>query len=451
MKNFEKTLEIPISGFYNSKISKTNNSKLLAVSCSKSVNFYNFESEELIKEIKGHTVNSTLNSFENTAIQSSLENYIAGKNFIFKIEDPKSIKFFQDTLIYIAPEGKTGWVLKNKNQVQEVKLPSFEILNKISLYQTNETSSTKIQLSKKYIFLEYNDSIYVHNSSNNKLVKKFYGQNLALSNDLSLIGFTTNHKINEMNDLEENAIMICKIDSNDTLYYNEKNDYTTSLRFSADSKYFLSLSVIGSYDGYAIVYDIEKSRIIDTVGYEIPNANFTNNNFILFNDALNFDDRNNSFINIRDFINHQNVGTLKGENLQLDYENKYYSTLSNDTIAIYLENELLYKKSFAGHTDVISNILFNSKLNKIISTGLDNQIIVWDLEKGCEIYKLIILENDNWIVQLPNSPFYMSSKNAVNLLNCITNNMGVCDIKAYDLKYNRPNIVLKSISEFFRK
>ena len=106
---------------------------------------------------------------------------------------------------------------------------------------------------------------------------------------------------------------------------------------------------------------------------------------------------------------------------------------------------------FAGHTDVISNIVFNSKIQKMISTGLDNQIIVWDLEKGCEIYKLIILENDNWVVQLPNSPYYMSSKNAINLLNCVNNKIGDCDIKAYDLKYNRPNIVLRTISDFFQK
>jgi WD40 repeat protein len=241
------------------------------------------------------------------------------------------------------------------------------------------------------------------------------------------------------------------IESNDTIYYYKKNDYTTKIQFSSNSKYIISLSSIGAYDGYAIVHDIEQGKIIDTIGYEIPNAIFTKNNLVLYNDVLSFDDRNNSYINIRDFINHKNVGIIKGDNPKLDWVEKYYTTISNDTIQVFSEQDFLQKTSLTGHSDFITNVIFNSKINKLISCSLDNQIIVWDIEKECEIYRLIILEDNHWIIQLPNSQFYMSSKNAFNILNCRNNEMNNCDMKAYDFKYNRPDIVLDSIGKFFQK
>ena len=451
MKSFDLIKDITIPGFYGSKLSLTNNSNWFAVSCDKSVKYYDFATGNLIKELKGKTINSGLNTFENTNQKSSLEDYISGKNFIFKIGVPNSIQFIQDTLIYISSERNLGWLLKNKNELQEVKLPSLEVINKISLKSTNEISSIKMNLSEKNIFLEYNDSIYIYNRSNKQLAKKFPGQNLALSNKSSIIGYTTNQLINDPDYADQNALLIMNIESNDTIYYYKKYDYTTKLQFSSNPKYLISLSVIGAYDGYAIVHDVEQGKIIDTIGYEIPNAIFSKNNFVLYNDALSFDDRNNSYIKIRDFINHKNVGIIKGNNPKLDWKEKYYTTISNDTIQVFAEQDFIQKTSLTGHSDVITNVIFNSKINKLISCSLDNQIIVWDFEKKCEIYRLIILEDKNWIVQLPNSQFYMSSKNAINTLNCRNNEINNCDVKAYDLKYNRPDIVLESIGNFFQK
>ena len=451
MNKFEKVKDIAIPCSYQSKLSLTNNSNWFAISGEKSVNYYEFATGNLIKELKGKTINSGLNTFEHTQQQSSLENYISGNNFIFKIGDPSSIQFIQDTLIYISCERNLGWVLKNKNEIQEVKLPSFEIINKISLHPTNEISSIKMKLSEKYIFLEYNDSIHIINRSNKNFVKKLKGQDLALSNESNFIGYTTNLLINNPDKADQNDVLIINIESNDTTYHYKKYDYTRKLQFSSDSKYLLSLSLFGVYDGYAIVHDLEQGLIIDTIGYEIPNAIFTKNNHIFYNDALGYDDRNNSNVNIRDFINHKNVGAFKGENPKLDWNEKYYTTISNDTILVFWDKDFLKKTSLSGHSDVITNVIFNSKSNKLISSSLDNQIIIWDVEKEGEIYRLTILEDKNWIVQLPNSPFYMTSKNAFKFLNCRDNKMNNCDIKAYDLKYNRPDIVLDSIGKFFQK
>jgi WD40 repeat protein len=451
MNNLKKIKEVPIKGFYDSKLSLTSNSRWFAVSCEKSVNYYDFDSGNLIKELKGLTVNTILNTSENTHLQSSLDCYISVNNFIFNIRDPSSMQFVKEKLIYISPDENIGWVWQNKNEVLEVKLPSFEIINKISLSQTAEILSIKIQLSEKYIFLEYNDSIHIYNRSNNNLVIKIPGQKLALSSKPDIIGVTTNQLINEINYINQNDILIWNIDSKDTLYYNKENNYTTSLHFSADSKYFLSLSEVGPYYGFSFVYDLEQGTIIDTIGIEIPHARFTNKNNVLYSNASSFDDRNNPIINIRDFINHNDIGTIKGVNPTIDWAEKYYAATSNNTIQVFSEKDYLLKASFTGHTDVITDVMFNSKNNKLISSSLDNQTIIWDIERECEIYRLIILEDNNWIIRLPNSPYYMSSTDALNQLNCVDNKTGVCDMKAYNLKYNRPDIVLDTIGKFFQE
>jgi hypothetical protein len=90
-------------------------------------------------------------------------------------------------------------------------------------------------------------------------------------------------------------------------------------------------------------------------------------------------------------------------------------------------------------------------LKKLVSTSFDNQLIVWDTDKSCQIYKLVFLENDNWIVQVPNSPYYMSSKDAYKLLNFVSSDNEQVNVESLDAKYNRPDIVLKSIEAYFKK
>jgi WD40 repeat protein len=456
LNGFKLINDVPLHVSYNSKMLPTGNPRIFAVSCENSVKFFDFENCQLQKEFKGRTNQSSLSLFNNTHYQSSLEGYIAGNNFMFKIDNPQTMRLFKDTLLLISPEGNVGWFLKNNSEIQEVDLSSLNVLNSIKLVDSLDLStgqnSIKLQLSKKYLFLEYNKSIFILNRINYELVHKISGQNLVLSNDIEIIGLTADHMINDINDLEENSILIFQINTKDTLFYKKQNDYITQLSFSSDSKYLISCSIIGVYDGYAVVYDIPNKMILDTIGYEIPTAKFTNfPNQVLFTQALNFDDRNNSKTTIRDFIKHEDYGFMEGDNPQFDWKKNFISTTLNDTILIYRENDFSQINSLKGHKDRVSNILFNSQLKKLVSTSFDNQLIVWDTDKSCQIYKLVFLENDNWIVQVPNSPYYMSSKDAYKLLNFVSSDNEQVNVESLDAKYNRPDIVLKSIEAYFKK
>jgi hypothetical protein len=92
---------------------------------------------------------------------------------------------------------------------------------------------------------------------------------------------------------------------------------------------------------------------------------------------------------------------------------------------------------------------FSSDSRLLITTDSDNKIIIWNLELNKEIYSRIQLENNNWLVKLPNSPYYMCSKDASKMLHYVTPSLKVIGFEQLDPVYNRPDIVLDSIGRYF--
>jgi WD40 repeat protein len=85
----------------------------------------------------------------------------------------------------------------------------------------------------------------------------------------------------------------------------------------------------------------------------------------------------------------------------------------------------------------------------IITTGIDHKTIIWDAKTGQKIYTRYMLDFSNWLVQLPNSPYYMCSKDASKMLHYVTPSLKVIGFEQLDPVYNRPDIVLDSIGKYF--
>jgi hypothetical protein len=68
---------------------------------------------------------------------------------------------------------------------------------------------------------------------------------------------------------------------------------------------------------------------------------------------------------------------------------------------------------------------------------------------GKSIYERIQLENDNHLIKLSNSPYYMCSKGASKMLHYVTPSLKVIGFEQLDPVYNRPDIVLDSIGKYF--
>jgi len=100
-----------------------------------------------------------------------------------------------------------------------------------------------------------------------------------------------------------------------------------------------------------------------------------------------------------------------------------------------------------------SNITsFNSAIiNPIYNVVLtnDSKTIVWNSLTGTPIYERIQLGHYNWLVKLPNSPYFMCSKDASKMLHYVTPSLKVIGFEQLDPVYNRPDIVLDSIGKYF--
>ena len=97
---------------------------------------------------------------------------------------------------------------------------------------------------------------------------------------------------------------------------------------------------------------------------------------------------------------------------------------------------------------IVKNAVFNNNL-KIIATSDENIITIWENKSGNPIYERIQLVNNNWLVKLPNSPYYMCSKDASKMLHYVTPSLKVIGFEQLDPVYNRPDIVLDSIGKYF--
>ena len=97
----------------------------------------------------------------------------------------------------------------------------------------------------------------------------------------------------------------------------------------------------------------------------------------------------------------------------------------------------------------INSAQFSPNSRNILSTTINNIVMNWDVSTGNPIYELIQLENNNWMIKLPDSPYYMCSKDASKMLHYVTPSLKVIGFEQLDPVYNRPDIVLDSIGKYF--
>ena len=100
-----------------------------------------------------------------------------------------------------------------------------------------------------------------------------------------------------------------------------------------------------------------------------------------------------------------------------------------------------YSYVYSSHLNLANNVFFAS--------FSDKTCFAYNFQNGQSIMSYMLLENNNWLVKLPNSPYYMCSKDASKMLHYVTPSMKVIGFEQLDPVYNRPDIVLDSISKYF--
>jgi hypothetical protein len=175
-----------------------------------------------------------------------------------------------------------------------------------------------------------------------------------------------------------------------------------------------------------------------------------------FNGAANIDSSNfllvyNDSIKIFNFIQNTFIKTQP-----IVYKSNFHATWNNDYFVEYNKNlsqisfyklktlEFLGNNNFLGE---IQNVVFWTE--DIVLIEMKNEYVLFDLKRKLELLKFQFFSELNFITTIPNSPYYMCSKDASKMLHYVTPSLKVIGFEQLDPVYNRPDIVLDSIGKYF--
>ncbi len=100
-------------------------------------------------------------------------------------------------------------------------------------------------------------------------------------------------------------------------------------------------------------------------------------------------------------------------------------------------------QTLKGHQDQVTSVSFMHKKNVLASGGMDDRVMLWNAETGKEIATMVNIDDDDYIVVTPDN-YYFSSKKALENAAFRLKNQ-VLPFEQFDLKYNRPDKVIKRI------
>jgi len=117
------------------------------------------------------------------------------------------------------------------------------------------------------------------------------------------------------------------------------------------------------------------------------------------------------------------------------------------SVRLYEANSGKLLQTFIGHQNEVRTVLFSSNQKYLISGSFDTQIKIWDLTQGKEILSYLVLHGGNDFVITNPEGYYFATKGASKVLSFRVG-MAVFPFEQFDLKYNRPDIILNEISKF---
>jgi len=133
-------------------------------------------------------------------------------------------------------------------------------------------------------------------------------------------------------------------------------------------------------------------------------------------------------------------GPLYADDLHVEYD----KNLSQMSFYKSKTLEFLGSYNFLGE---IQNVVFWNE--DILLIKMKNEYVLFDLKRKRELLKFQFFSQLNFITSIPNSPYFMCSKDASKMLHYVTPSLKVIGFEQLDPVYNRPDIVLDSIGKYF--
>lgn len=359
---------------------------------------------------------------------------------IAKFQDFRYKLIFQpinpiDSIYYYYPKDSEYYYnCKNHSiiskQIME-KLSIDEEKERVKKLELRKINSSK---SEKYIVVNWGifdyDSMFTEiiDSKTGKFVKSIVGKYKFNSDETMIAYYPPNREY----------IYIYNFETNSTIEVKDNEVNFNHCYFSKNSKFI----------NYTNFDKKQKTVIIDSNNYTTDNQS----KYILHSNRFN----NN--LSISEFNNSGMIKLIKDFSKDVPY-GEFIDKIENDSL-IYIIKDLkvhvydlkTFDKLFVleGHKNRILDVFLNDDKSQLITYSNDNMYKFWDVKTGMEIYSRLFSDNNNFdLIMLPNSPYYMCSKDISKLLHYVTPNLKVIGFDQLDPIYNRPDIVLESIGNYF--
>jgi hypothetical protein len=100
--------------------------------------------------------------------------------------------------------------------------------------------------------------------------------------------------------------------------------------------------------------------------------------------------------------------------------------------------------SLEGHSGSVNSATYSIDGKQVVTIGDDNKTIFWDAQSGKMLDQLYIIGENDWL-NLTDDKYYYGSTGAIKKLYWIVDNKKIYSFEQFDLKYNRPDIVLSRL------
>ena len=401
LQKFERIISSSVFPISSSDLSN-DGKQIVFSSLNNKTNIYNLAQSPEFKNVNSH--NSSISGVKliknDTSISVGYDNFLKfnysqneSKSIAYKVNKSK-LALIDRTVSGVIPLTLGGNFITLFYLGKSVFLKRNETLNTLSVSNDKSIVATGGAGWKGLIsemFISRNFPIYVYNTYDHKLFRKFYGHYSPVK----------------------------------SISFNKTNTLLASC---------------AEWEHYLKIWDIHQGKLKQQFYTDFAINSLLYNKT---NDTIFF----NSNLNI--FALPPNSDTayfiVKGRNpLTISQDGKYlYFQNTTNNITKYEIKSKTIIDSLYGHNDLITSSSISDDGKRLLTSSWDGTIKLWNTETCKEIATLISINNNDFIIMTPDN-YYFATKKAKEEIGFTLNNK-FYPFEQFDLKNNRPDIILERI------
>ncbi len=354
--------------------------------------------------------------------------------------------------IQVSKNGEFIAILNDLNKLEIFSMLNFSMYDQIQVsgsikeFNISNNGSTFVLMDDNRIF-EYNPNLKLYRELNFEL-KELVRTFTYLDNLNQLWFITDNHK------LVKYSLNDFKIQSQITLNYPIKD-------FSIFSRFLNSYFEVSS-DNYTFC-ELRYGELNNKLSRKKLNCSTAISEgafkYGLSEDGkyISYVDEDNENIVIIDVKTSKVIRKVNISNFDEIIDVSISSKLNQFFVATFDDSVYCFNLLIEDNNSIIASSKINSindlQVNEVknilLSTSDDGYFHLNINDEIYPIYSMFSLKDGGYFVKLPNSPYYMCSKDASKMLHYVTPSLKVIGFEQLDPVYNRPDIVLDSIGKYF--